>query len=78
MPWKSFNKCIYQVYMAKAAEIQADKLGKTVAGKTGQPRSISPIEEEKGGNIYLKNIKQKIVDDSNINKYAQSGEHSPK
>ena len=28
MPWKTFNKYIYQVYMAKAAEIQAEKLDK--------------------------------------------------
>jgi hypothetical protein len=50
MPMKTLTRYIYQVYMAKAAEIQADKLGKKASKQEGgtQPnnRSISPIAEE--------------------------------
>ena len=55
MPMKTLTRYIYQVYMAKAAEIQSEKLGKkTVSGSTPNNRSISPIAEEiDKGNLYL-------------------------
>lgn len=56
---KTLTRYIYQVYMAKAAEIQAEKLGKKTGGATnlaGANRSVSPHLDEKD-NIYLKNIK---------------------
>ena len=40
MPWKTFNKYIYQVYMAKAAEIQAEKLGSFV----DRQKSVGTLE----------------------------------
>ena len=57
MPMKTLTRYIYQVYMAKAAEIQSEKLGKKTGTSNQQAnRSVSPHLDEKD-NIYLKNIK---------------------